>query len=55
MRVLVEPEADRVLWLHVRVLPVRDMSDGRRSQIARRLSCLLDHIAGKDRLRDPKL
>src|SRR4030095_12869685 len=27
MRVLVEPEADRVLWLHVRVLLVRDQGE----------------------------
>src|SRR5947207_6377200 len=29
MRVLVEPEADRVLWLHVRVLLVLDQGEGR--------------------------
>ena len=29
MRVFVEPEADRVLWLHVRVLLVLDQGEGR--------------------------
>ena len=29
MRVLVEPEADRVLWLHVRVLLVLDQGERR--------------------------
>jgi len=29
MRVLVEPEADRILWLHVRVLLVLDQGQGR--------------------------
>jgi len=29
MRVLVEPEADRVLWLHVRVLLVLDPGERR--------------------------
>src|SRR5258708_6927940 len=47
MRVLVEPEADGVLWLHVRVLlvPIR-------ANAAVFAQALLHHIAGRDRLRD---
>ena len=35
MRVLVEPEADRVLWLHVRVLLVPDQDERRGGQSGR--------------------
>ena len=75
MRVPVEPEADRVLWLHVRVLLVLDQGErrglcvgpyqcppvyllicyGRRLKLVAARPTLLNHIAGRDRLRDPKL
>src|SRR5262249_11182800 len=47
LRVLVEPEADRVFWLHVRVLLMFKLFAIRPT--------LLNHIAGAARFRDPKL
>jgi hypothetical protein len=47
MRFFVEPEADRVLVLHVRVLRVPDQGE-------RRLASLPNHIAGRDRVRTLK-
>jgi hypothetical protein len=75
MRVFVEPEADRILWLHVGVLLVLDQGDaavcelvrisdlpvhlliccGRCLKLVATRPTLLNHIAGRDRLRDPKL
>jgi hypothetical protein len=54
MRVFVEPETNRVLWLHVRVLRVLDQGE-RRLKLVATHPALLNDIAGRDRLRDPKL
>src|SRR5262249_14468559 len=56
MRVFVEPEADRVLWLHVRVLLVLNQGECRQFEFnIDTRPALLNHIAGKNRLRDPRL